>query len=252
MTKSKTSNSQYIGFDGVFKLDARIEEKIARKTTVTNFYLEDGSSASDHVIVEPLTLSITGEVSNVTFQKNLLLETYRQAREQLGNIGIYTPNRTLSMISKVDKILNTTTNAIRKVEDIKDKLQKIGAYGQDNLGLKGLKEFIGDKKNLETEFIRFVEGYSTKRKTMQVETKKYGTLENMIITNYSISTNNEDEAMSYTIDLQELRTVKTLITPIKEIAKNATGTQAGVQTQDAEDKGVVQGVQKSLLSKVFG
>lgn len=254
---SQKSNSQYIGFDSRFTADARIDEKMSRKSTATNFYVEDGSPASDHIIVDPLTLSISGEVSKVTYQRSYLLQEYLEARELLGSIGIYLPNRTNSQISKIGKTVNKISNTIRKAEDITDKIRSIGAYGEDKLGIEGLSQYTnidsltGAKriKNLETDFIAFVEDYSTNRKLMKVETAKYGILENMAIVNYSITTNNEDNSMSYTIDLQEIRTVKTIVTPVKQIAKNPKG-QSGVQTQDKQDKGVVQGQDKSLAVKI--
>lgn len=250
---SQKSNSQYIGFDSRFTADARIDEKMSRKSTATNFYVEDGSPASDHIIVDPLILSISGEVSKVTYQRSYLLQEYLEARQLLGSISVYLPNRTNSQISKIGKTVNKISNVIRKAEDITDKIKSIGAYGEDNLGIEGLNQYtdidtltnVKRVKNLETDFIAFLEDYVTNRKLMKVETAKYGILENMAIVNYSLTTNNEDNSISYTIDLQEIRTVKTIITPVKQIAKNPKG-QAGAQTQDKADKGVVQGQEKSL------
>jgi len=254
---NKTSDSDYLGFDGRFTLDARIDEKLSQASTVTKFYLEDGSNAGDHIIVDPVMLSITGEVGKVTYQQSYLMQGYLKARSQLGSIGIYLPNRTLSQISKIGKTVNQATNGLRKAEDVINKIGSLGAYGEDDLGLKGLKQYtdinslLGGKKtkNLESDFLAFVKDYVTNRKTLKVDTAKFGRLENMVITNYSLSTNNVDDSTSYTIDLQELRTVKSVSTPVKAISKNTSG-DASLQTKDKTDKGVVQGTKKSLFTKI--
>lgn len=254
---NKTSDSDYLGFDGRFTLDARIDEKLSQASTVTKFYLEDGSNAGDHIIVDPVMLTINGEVGKVTYQQSYLQQGYLKARSQLGSIGIYIPNRTLSQISKISKTVNQVTNGLRLAEDISNEIGSIGAYGENDLGLKGLSQYtdidslLGGKKvkNLESDFLAFVKDYVTNRKTLKVDTAKFGRLENMVITNYSLSTNNVDNSISYTIDLQELRKVKSQLTPISALAKNAAG-DALKQIGNKVDKGVVQGVKKSLVTNI--
>ena len=66
---TKTADSDYIGFDGIFKSDARSQEKEAGKSTVANFYVEDGSQVSDHIIIDARNLTVSGEVSDVFYWK---------------------------------------------------------------------------------------------------------------------------------------------------------------------------------------
>lgn len=258
---TKTADTDYIGFDGRFKSDARSEEKESGKSTIANFYVEDGSQVSDHIIRDAKQLTISGEVSDVFYQKNLLTNSFSQATDALGDISIYLPTTTSSQISKVNEYVNVSKNAKRRLDDFNQRYNKFGEYigvatGNDTLKTLTNTE-TSSSKSTQAEFVAFIREYQHLGRLMKIETIRFGTFENMAISSYSFS-KNEDDYMSYTIDFQQIRKTKTIVTPIKLIAKNATGKQAGIQTSDKQDKGVVQGTSKSasktqsLLSKVFG
>lgn len=263
---SKTADTDYIGFDGIFKADARSNERETGKSTVANFYVEDGSQVSDHIIVDARVLNISGEIAEVTYQRDLLTSSYTRAREEIGNISAYIPNTTLSQVNTIGKYVNTAANTKRLVDDNIGRINRFGNYTGDILGNDSLKNvFFKNNESIESkqaQFIKFIRTYHQLKKTMKVETLRYGIFENMVITNYSF-TQVDDNYFAYSIDFQEIRFVKTIVTNVKNIAKNPSGTQAKVQTSSKQDKGVVQGTDvkstsngqnknASLLSKIFG
>ena len=147
------------------------------------------------------------------------------------------------------------------MDSFNKKYNKFGEYIGVQTGNDTLQSLVfkksGSSKSVQSEFIAFIREYHQTKRLMKVETIRFGTYEDMAITGFSFS-KNEDDYLTYTIDFQQIRKTQTIVTPIKRIAKNVTGKQAGIQTSDKQDKGVVQGTKagevktKSLLSKVFG
>lgn len=254
MTSSvKLSDNDYIGFDGKFKTDARSQEKEGGKSTVANFYVEDGSQVSDHIIIDARTLTVSGEVSDVFYQREILTNNYAKSVDELGNIAIYLPSTTNSQKSVINKYVNQFEDLKRKVDDVESKVTQFGEYVADVTGNDTLKNFITKEgkstKSVQAEFIKFIRTYHILKKTMRIETNRYGIFKKMAIVNYSFS-KNEDDYTTYSIDFQEIREVKTLLTPVKQLAKNVGGTQSKIQTSDKQDKGVIQGTEKSLATKI--
>jgi len=255
---TKTSNSQYVGFDGVFKAHASIDETIKGKATLSKYYLEDSSVVTDHIILDPKVLTVSGEVANVVFQRNALLDSYIKARSKLGAIGVYISPKTVSQVSQVSKYVNTATNTFRKLEDVGNKLSSTSSYLSNVTSAEifdNVDSYINGSdsslnKNNQSDFINFIQDYFNNKKTMKIDTAKFGTLQNMAITNFSINTK-EKSFISYTIDFQEVRTATTIETPIQAVAKKVTGDQVKAQTSEKKDKGVVQGKEKTLLQKAI-
>lgn len=250
---TNTADTDYIGFDGIFKSDARSEEKESGKSTVANFYVEDGSQVSDHVIIDAKQLTVSGEISDVFYQKSLLTNSYSQATDALGNIAIYLPNKTLSQVSTINKYVNDYQNTYRKVEDFQKRFNKFGEYLGAETGNDTLKTMIvkdsGSSKSVQAEFIKFIREYQITKRPMKVETIRFGIFKDMMITDYSFSNNGDDDSTKYTINFQQIRKTQTIVTPVKLIAKNANGKQAGIQTSDKQDKGVAQGTDKEKVTE---
>ena len=240
----KIADNDYVGFDGVFKADARSEERETGKATVTNFYVEDGSQVSDHIIVDARTLTISGEIAEVTFREEIFSQDYSTYQKEIGNIGIFLPNKTRSQTQILNKYVNQASSLKSQYEDTTNRFSRFGKYLGKVLGNDSLKNLIGSdenvKKSIQAEFIKMIREYHQKKMLMKVETLRYGIFENMAITGYAFNTV-DDNYFSYSVDFQEIRKVITVVTPVKEIAKNPTGTQAKNQTANKQDKGVVQG-----------
>jgi len=60
-------DGEEVGIGG-FTAFAQISEKFSRSAKVPTTFLEDGSHVNDHIIREPLTVSIEGNVSDVYAQ----------------------------------------------------------------------------------------------------------------------------------------------------------------------------------------
>lgn len=70
------------GYGTVLQFDACINEQHGRDAQVTTNPIEDGSVISDHVVVQPLGLSLTGIVSDTP-----LYDSQRFLRQTLGNLA---------------------------------------------------------------------------------------------------------------------------------------------------------------------
>lgn len=256
---NKIADNNYIGYDGIFKSDARVDERENGKSTVANFYVEDGSQVSDHVITDARTLTVSGEISEVTYQETVLSEDYSSYRDEVGNIGIYLPTRTNSQLKVFDQYVNQASNIKRQIEDAYSRTSRFGKYANDVLGNDSLNSMVSTetetKKSIQSEFVAFIREYHQLKRKMKVETHRFGIFENMIITNY-VFNGSDNNHMTYTIDMQEIREAQTIVTPISLIAKNTVGKQAKSQTSKKQDKGVAQGstptdaASESLATKI--
>lgn len=262
------ADNSNIGFDGKFTSDARISEVEKAKASVANYFVEDGSQVSDHIITEARTFTVTGEVGEVKYHRNLTNNPMSKIFKSLGNIGIFLSPKTTSQIAKVSSVISTSENTISQIESLTQGVKyDLTVIGNDVL--KSIFNLGGISKTSEqANFLKFVREYHQKKKLMKLETVRFGVVENLAIINYSVTVN-DDNFLTYAIDFQEIRFVQTKTTPANKTAKAPTGKQAKTQTAKKVDKGVVHGkdiaktdpvkntttiekaTKKSLLSKVF-
>ena len=78
----RTDDRQEIGIGG-FTADVRVNESIQMTSDAPDNYVEDGSVINDHVINNPIVLSIDGEVADIhekaIFAPPVLLEAIDKA-----------------------------------------------------------------------------------------------------------------------------------------------------------------------------
>ncbi len=234
-SKSDSTNKlEEIGIGG-FKLFAKTRETTNYVSQAPTTYLEDGSFASDHIVLEPLTIEIEGSVS----------DNYIKPIESSRLIDRRTEAIVQTKLSRLPELSSQKNKKIALVENLQSQYEKADRQIQNPLGL------VGDttNDNLRERFIEAMEKLYYGKQLVSIDTE-FRKFDSMRITNLSITKDNQNTAISFSISAQKVRIAKTQTVSIEKVFANPSAGLNG-QGEDKSDKGAQQG-EKSLLSATFG
>jgi len=230
-----------IGING-FTTAARVRERISRSASVPTTFLEDGSHINDHIIRNPLTLSIEGNVSDTFVMPDPAIAALQAAQAQVGNITQYAPARTQAQISRVSGLATDFISAVDKVDNFLESSNRVAAY----LGLQDARAITNIQK-----FIDNMESAQSSDQLISIS-MPFKTYKQMYITSLETTRNNQTSALDFTMELQQFRFADTISADTKA-AENPSSSTNG-QTAGSKDKGVQEGeeVEESALFSWFG
>lgn len=209
-----------VGIDG-FVTAARVREVTSKSRSAPTTFLEDGSHNNDHIIRNPLTISIAGNISDVFVKPQPAIAALQSAQANIGVITQYLPSRTQTQISKVAALSSDITGAII-------------ANGQQVAGYLGFTGNDG-KTNIE-KFIDLIDSIHNSDALIKID-MPFRTYENMCITSVEYERDNTSQSLSFTLEAQQFR-FSTLL--FSEVANNPATSTNG-QTEDETDKGAQEG-----------
>ena len=231
---------------GGFTAFAQVSEKFKRSASVPVTYLEDGSHVNDHIIREPKTISIEGNVSDLFVLPSEPVALLQEAQAQVGNITQYAPARTQAQLSRVSGLVNDFTSAMDKADALIDSAQGAAKY----LGLQD-----SDAQSNIEGFLAAMKGLQASDKRIKISSS-LGSFTDMYITSLEVSRDNQNRAINFTLEAQEIRFAQT-VSMKTSAAQNAAIATAG-QTDGETDKGTQEGekVEESLIveysPKIYG
>ena len=236
-------DGEEVGIGG-FTAFAQISEKFKRSASVPVTYLENGTHVNDHIIREPKTISIEGNVSDLFVLPSEPVAILQEHQAQIGKITQYAPARTQAQLSRVSGLVNDFTNAVDRVDAAIDATQGAAKYlGQQD------KEA---QTNIEA-FLKKMEGLQATDKLIKISTS-FKTYTDMYITSLEVTRDNQNRAINFTLEAQKVRIAQTLFTKTTA-AQNAAIATAG-QTDGETDKGAQEGeevsTEESLIFSLFG
>ena len=263
----KNDAAEPVGIGG-FITSAILKEVVKLSRDVPTTYLEDGTHINDHIIRNPLTLSIEGVVSDVYVKPSPTLNAVRAFETQVGAVAQYLPGRTQSQISRIAGIVPDILNQI----DALDRAIQVGQNVAGAVGFTGVTGAVGlsapafnssasaatgnygpvpsakGKGNIE-QFIDTMKGLADSDVLISIDAsfRKY---ENMAITSISYTRDNKTKSLSFSIEAQQLRFAQTLYAQVS--APAPAGGLDG-QTSAEADKGSQEGedVEQSFLSYIL-
>jgi len=231
---------EQIGING-FTTAARVRETVKRSATIPITFLEDGSHINDHIIRDPLILTIEGNVSNLFVLPNPAIAALQALQTQVGSISQYLPARTQAQISRVSGLANDFTTAVARVDSFLDASDRVASFlgTQDRTARTNIQNFIDSMESAQA---------ADKLISIEMQFKTY---KQMYITSLEATRNNESNSLDFTMELMQFQFAETLfanIGPAPDPAGNTNG-----QTEGAKDKGVQEGkeVPTSVASSVF-
>ena len=232
---------EVVGIGG-FKALVRISEKVSMTASSPDTFLEDGSHVNDHIINNPIILSIEGEVSDVFLETKVLNELQRKIESQAGNIAQYLPGRTQAQLSRVSGVVNSVFQGIEKAN-------AIIASGQQAAEFLGLTDTAAQQRSNQERFLDEIDSIYKSKKLINID-MPFRTYKNMVLTSIEISYDNEINSTGFSIQAKEFRTAETIFV---EVAPAPAAGMNGALNSET-DKGPQAGAEpeQSFLSYTFG
>lgn len=247
----ESSSTEEVGIGG-FMLFARVSDSTAYETQAPTSVVEDGSFAGDHLINSPITLNISGDVSDIFLNPPANTATAKRV-PTVGKTESFLPSRTPSQIQRVAKIVNTAQDRFKAI----DERIKLGTPATEFSGNKSLG------KPIREQFIDFIESIHYGKQLISIS-MPYRTHDSMAITGVTITRDNQRNALTFSLTAQKFRIAKTIFANISSLYK-APAPAVKSQTAGVSDKGVQSPTsdstpgssagkkkEKSVLSSIFG
>ena len=231
------SDYERIGVGG-FILYASISEVATKTATVTSNPVESGSNVSDHIIKNPTTISINGEVANIFIDDESTPKTIQEIVPPIGIIQDYIPGRTQTQVSKINGLLATVNDFFTAADVAIDKGTQLYDFftGRDS------------DASITSKFLEFFDQVHESNSIIDVECidKIYP---NMAITSFT-TTKIGPANYTFTMSLQNIVEAETVLI---QLTKNASG-DAKAQGADLTDKGTQQTtpIDQSFASALLG
>jgi len=231
----KTDDRVEVGIGG-FIAGVRVSESITLTSDVPDNYVEDGSVINDHIINNPVTISIDGEVADVNekvlFVPEIALKAIDKSAEILDSLSIV--KKTKQQLEKINEFAKPLGNAYKDVEDSFDQGQQLYDY------------FSGQKaKTIQDDFFDFLNQiyYSKQLITIEMPFRDY---KNMRITSLTISKDNTtNQALKYKLSAKEVRFAETILVDSNKYFK-APSPSSKDKVGDKDNKGVVEPKKSAL------
>lgn len=234
---SKDSELQPIGIGG-FTMYVSLNETATKTATVTTNPVESGSNINDHIIKNPTTVSIEGEVADVFIKTQRTASTVQNIVPAVGIIQDYLPSRTQTQISKINGLISD-------VGDFVDKANKAIEKGEQ---LYNFFEGIDADKPITSKFLEYFDTVYESNSIINIECIDK-VFSDMAITSFTTSKIDKGN-YSFTITAQKIIKAETRLI---QLVKNASG-DAKSQGAALSDKGTQQAkpVDKSFASALIG
>lgn len=247
----KKDEKQTVGIGG-FNLDVRFDSSINFTMVAPENYVEDGSIINDHIINDPITLSISGEVADIHLKPkfdDFVLETIRE-KVQFKVINTVLTKQQQQKIQRVVDKISSVVKLVNKGFDI---------YNRFNNRNKPISKV----RTVQDDFFDFLESNYINKRLITIE-MPFRNYENMLITSLTITKDNStNQKLKYSLSAKEIRFAEVAYAKAdiyfdKPTAKPTSTTKA--KTTAKKDNGVAdikevppktEVEQKSLLGRLF-
>lgn len=244
--ESEEKPLEEIGIGG-FKSLSRVNETVNYKSQAASSYVEDGTSLSDHIVLDPLVVVIDGELSDIFLQPSNTFNLIKRINQSIANTSLFLPTRIIDTTQRINGIINDFGSKIIEIQS------GINNYKTQILNIFGNKDL--ESKSLRERFVDAMESLHYGRQLISID-MPFRRYDNMRIIDLQITRNNQDQAIKFKITAQKVRIAKTFFTEINVAIKNPSPDTNG-QTDKEKDKGTQSGEEpeeqeSSLLSDIIG
>ena len=228
---------------GGFTTMARISDTTEYSAQAPVTYLENGEFASDHIIIDPIILTLEGQVSRRYIAKPPSSIIRDRIAETIGEFNQFLPERTGTEVQKILRIADQANDRIRNI----DSLISSG---------RNISRFLGNQdiaaQDNRTRFVEHIRALMQSKQLISIEMSTK-TFKNMFVTFFSETKDNQTDSLLFKIKAQEVRFAQTFFSEISDLKfKPAEGLNG--QVEDKTEKGVQKGKETptSILSFIFG
>jgi hypothetical protein len=238
-----SSDTQTIGIGG-YTAEVRIRDQMTLTSTAPTSYLEDGSFVQDHIINDPISFSLTGEIADIIIQSGINNNAFVSPLGDIGSITGFGTSFTASQQQVIDKAITSISDTVDKVNN---------ASPND---IFGLFQGLASDGSVSGSFVQFIKSIHASKTLISIQTA-FGTMDNMRITSCTFD-QVDNNWTNYSMTLQEIRFAKIETVSVEETPTKTPTGDASTQTQTAAEKGTVSGStpnstqEQSFLSTVLG
>lgn len=228
-------NGEHIGIAG-FDAYVWTEQRVSRQAQITELVLEDGSIASDHIALAPITLSIGGIVADDFFRSENRFQQMSFLLSEKGKIAGYLAARPRAVRTRADSVGE-------KGQSVFNQGNALYSYLMNGKGLG-----VG---GLQQQFIDTFDAIFNDRKLITVDFG-YQVYENMAIQAFETTLNNEFEAIIFTMNLMQVTFVEFEQIDVIQTKENQgkKSTAANNQSSKNSNKGKVSGKKQNEQNNV--
>lgn len=240
-----SSSTEEVGIGG-FTFFARVNDSTTYATQAPTSVVEDGSYIGDHLINDPIQVSISGDVADVF----VAARARSQSEKRLPTVGVvnsFRPGRTPSQSQRVARIIDTLDDRRRDIDE------RLG----NGLPAKQVTGSTATGKSYREQFIDFIESVHYGKQLVSIS-MPYRVHDDMAITSVVVTRDNQRRALTFSLTAQKFRIAKTLFVnasqfyrkPAPAVKSQVAGTaDKGAQTPES---GAGAKKQKSVLTAVLG
>jgi len=237
--KFEKTPTKRIGIGG-FSALVRIEERTSKTSDSPMTPVEDGSFVNDHIILNPVRLSIQGDVSDIFVEPSPILAELKRTQSTVGKITQYAPPKTQSQVQQANALANDIADVVRAADAL------IGA-GESVVNFFGNKD-NSSKGNREL-FIDAMDSLFYGKQLFPIETE-YRLYENMVMTSFEVRHNNSTESTQFSIEAIEFRFATTVFTELASAPNPADGTNGQLQVETSKGAQTGEKVDESLATTI--
>lgn len=234
---TQSAPQQEVGIGGFTAL-VRVRESYNLTAQAPATPVEDGSVVNDHIILDPLTISIEGDVSDVHLRESPAIRTLIQTQAEIGNItSQYAPDRTQTQLTQIAALANDALDATRRIDALLDTGEQIAElFGNQDTGSTTNRQ----------RFLDHMEALRNGKQLISID-MPYRRLDRMVITSLTVRTDNETDSTGFTLEAQQVRLAELRFAAVQRRAEGLNG-----QTDPEANKGTQAGepVERSLIANI--
>lgn len=217
-----------------FIFDIPQTEEINHQASITDHFSENNLSIQDHIALNPVKITLTGQIGEVVVTKSKLEQFTQQVLDRLTPLGVLSPQQSQS-----------ARQALNEIQRLKSAATAVANQFNDVAGL-----FNDDAgQNAQQKAYNTLAGMFLNRKKLSVETP-WGTFPSMAIENFSVSQSEDNtQTTDVTVTLKEIRVTSTRL--ITGTLKTSSDRRAA-QEAPPVDKGPAKGSLPKAISDWSG
>lgn len=228
---------------GGFSIFARVREVTTYKSQAPTTYLEDGSAVQDHIINDPMTVTVEGVVGDIHLTASPIQSRLTPVNKLIGQTSSFLPQQSVAAVQRAQSVINT----------FQDRLRKYTSAANAGAEFLGLGSPI---KPPQEAFLDAMEAAHESRQLIKIE-MAYRTYDDMRITDLAVTKSAEDTALSFALTAVKIRKVAPVFTPNSVLKKSPAGGAVSVQTASKTNAGAQAGKdiatgERSLLARGLG
>ena len=238
-----TKQAAEIGIGG-YRLFARVDDTTTYSSVVPVDVLEDGTSSSDDILNNPISISVNGVVGDLIIESTARSESLGRNFSAVGEITALLPAKSQQQIQRLSQI----DNDLRDAALLAERAQRLvgNAYGFFN-------NSASTAKSQQEKFIEYMEAIHFSRLPIKLSTK-YRDYDNMALSDLTVTSDNQTNDVTFTASFTEINYIQLVYVEVSENYSSPAGAVSG-KTSDNADKGgqnPEENTETSLLSSIFG